>query len=68
MAKEPNYPRGKISADDEGEVRMEIGADKTNGVVVIRFAQPTPWIAFEKDFAFRLAEAIRKKAEELPDS
>lgn len=57
------YPRGKLSDDDEGAVRIAIGVrDKT---LVIDFGKDLSWIGMGKAEAIEFANAIIKRAEEL---
>jgi hypothetical protein len=57
------FPRGKLNADDEGELNVRIGVrDKT---LVIDFGKPTVWIGLDKHTALALAATIKKRAEEI---
>ena len=56
------HPGGKIGADDEGELRIAIGADPSNGVVVLDFGTPIAWVAFSADEARRVAYMLIARA------
>jgi hypothetical protein len=62
-----NFPRGKMSDDDDGEIRIGIAADKGKGVVIIDFGIPVVWVGFPREQAIELADKIRDKAAELPE-
>jgi hypothetical protein len=58
-----NYPRGKISDDDEGEADLAITVrDRT---VVVAFAKPMRWIAMDKRTALAIARALILRASEI---
>lgn len=57
------FPRGKLSADDEGELKIAITTrDKT---LIIDFGKPCAWIGLDKHTALALADTIKKRAEGL---
>ena len=57
------YPRGKISDDDEGEADMAITVrDRT---VIISFAKPMRWIGMDKDTAIAIGRQLIKRAKEI---
>lgn len=55
------FPEGKLTPDDEGEIRIAIGADES-GNVVIDFGKPVKWIGFNAEQALQLAASLRAKA------
>lgn len=58
-----NFPRGKLNADDEGELQMRIGVrDRT---VVLDFGKPVVWFGMDYHTAMGLAETIAKRAQEI---
>jgi hypothetical protein len=58
-----NYPRGKLSDDDEGEADLAITVrDRT---VVIAFAKPMRWIAMDKRTALAIARTLVERANEI---
>lgn len=57
-----NFPEGKITDDDEGEIR--IGITKKDDTVIIDFGKPIAWIGFTKEQAKDIGEALIKKATE----
>lgn len=57
------YPRGQLSADDEGVLQLGIAVkDKT---LIISFFKPVEWIGLDKETALALADNIRRRAEEI---
>lgn len=59
------FPQGKICKDDEGEIRLAVGAVKDKGVVAIDFGTPVKWLALPKKEALEFAEIIKNNAEKL---
>lgn len=57
------FPEGKLTDDDEGEIRLAIGAK--DGNVVIDFGQPVCWTAMPPDAALKFAAALIEKAKSL---
>lgn len=57
------YPRGKLCADDEGELKIAITVkDKT---VIIAFEKPITWIGLAKQDAINLANVLLSRANEI---
>ncbi len=57
------FPRGQLSADDEGATQMAITVkDKT---VIILFPHPMAWIGLDKATALTLAAQIKERAESI---
>lgn len=56
------FSRGKISQDDEGDIRLAVTHD-SDGVVRIDFGKPVAWIGMPKSQAAELAKIILKHAE-----
>lgn len=54
------YPRGKLNADDEGELRMAVG--RQGDIVRIDFGKPVAWLGLPFAEARAFAEAILKHA------
>lgn len=54
------FPQGKLTEQDEGEIRMAVGA--ANGKVVIDFGQPTAWVGMDPLQARELAASLMEKA------
>ncbi len=58
-----DFPRGKFSEDDEGELRLGIAVkDRT---VLINFGKPVVWIGLDKNGAIEFAENILKRAKDI---
>ncbi len=54
------FPLGKLTENDEGELRMTVG--HKDGKVVIDFGTPTVWIGFTPDQADEIAALLSKRA------
>lgn len=57
------FPAGKLTPDDEGEIRIAIGSRE--GKVVIDFGKPTAWIGFDPTQARDIAACLIKHADEI---
>lgn len=60
-----NFPRGKFSADDEGEIR--IGVTHQDKTVIIAFGVAVKWIGLDADLALKLAETIKEHATQIKE-
>jgi len=59
------YPRGKITADDEGEADLAITVrDRT---VIIAFSKPMNWIGMDKQTALAIGRTLIERANEIKD-
>lgn len=59
-----NFPYGKVSSNDEGELRFGVAADKATETVYIDFGKPVQSLGMRPEDAIRLAQSLLKKAEE----
>ena len=57
------HPNGRITAKDEGEVRMVVASH--DGVIVLDFGKPVAWIGFTSKEARGLAELLLKHADQV---
>lgn len=57
-------PEGKICEHDEGEIRLAVGVDQKNKLVVIDFGKPVAFVAFTPQQARAIAEMLRKRSYE----
>jgi hypothetical protein len=57
------FPNGKISEDDKGEIRMLIGVSQ--GKVIINFGKSISWLGLDKKSAIEFAELVLKHANEI---
>lgn len=57
------FPKGKLNADDEGELRFAIAADKERQKVLLDFGKSVKWIAMDPSLARDLAKQLIDKAE-----
>lgn len=55
-----NFPLGKLSEDDEGELRLAIG--HTPEKVLLNFGKPVAWIGFAPDEAEEIANLLKEHA------
>lgn len=55
------YPKGKMSEDDEGVLDVTLAITDT-GEVVISFKKPVAWLGLDPDTAFGFARLIAEKA------
>lgn len=56
------FPDGKLTPDDEGQLRIAIGIQ--DGVVVIHFGTPTTWIGLSAEEAIAFGETIARRSRE----
>lgn len=63
---DPQFPDGKIRADDQGVTDIAIGVRA--GRVVMLFREPVTWLGFDYETAIALADSIRDRAEALKDT
>lgn len=52
------FPEGKLTETDEGEIRIAVGVH--SGKVVVNFGKPVAWFALDSKQARELAESLRK--------
>jgi len=57
-----NYPQGKLTPEDEGEIQFGIAADSKTGKVVINFGKPVVWVGMQPEQAIALANSLREQA------
>lgn len=57
------FPRGQLNKDDEGELRMAIGAKDNN--VIINFGKNISWLGLDKNSVLALGRSITMKAQLL---
>jgi len=60
-----NFPRGKVSDDDAGELAIGVGIDVPNGIVVVNFGTPVQWLGFSPTQSREIADMLIAKAAEL---
>lgn len=59
------FPEGKLTGEDEGEIRLAVGVHE--GKVVVNFGKPVAWIGFSPQQARELAESIRQASYRATD-
>lgn len=57
------FPRGKVSQEDEGELRLAVY--HKDGTVFVDFGKSTAWIGLDAKSAHQLADSIRAHAREI---
>jgi hypothetical protein len=62
------FPRGRIHASDEGELRFGVAADPERNLVALHFGGPVAWVGMPPDVARKLAETLVFKALEVERS
>ena len=62
------FPHGKISDRDEGELAVGVAIDRANGIIRIAFGTPIEWFGMPRDKAIEFGERIIKSAKELPET
>lgn len=60
------FPGGKISDDDEGELRMIVGLNAITNMIEMQFGKPISWIAMSPDDARALANSLNFAADAAP--
>lgn len=55
------FPEGKISGGDEGEIAFAVGT--LDGKVVVHFGNPVTWLGMLPDEARELAKSLTKRAD-----
>jgi len=57
-----NFPLGKLTQSDEGELKMAVTTNK--GKVIVAFGKPIAWMGLSPDDARMLAKILNKRADE----
>jgi hypothetical protein len=60
-----HFPRGKIHATDEGEIRLSVGTNPEGTVVILNFGSPVTWLGLPHKEAVELGEALLRHAATL---
>ncbi|WP_143467733.1 hypothetical protein [Leptolyngbya ohadii] len=55
-----DYPRGRVSGEDEGSTPMGIAHDPSTNTLVIRFFKPMQWIGLGPDEVLNLLMMLAK--------
>jgi hypothetical protein len=59
------FPLGKLSKQDEGEIKIAIAADHNNDKVLMNFGTPVSWMGLTADQAIDISNSLRDKAIEI---
>ena len=62
----PQYPAGKLSEDDQGELALAVALDRKSRTIIIRFPKPIDWMGFGKQDALALGQKLVDLANQLP--
>ena len=54
------YPKGRISGDDDGACQMGIASDLRNQRVIVRFFEPMEWIGLDLQSGLSLLMGLAK--------
>lgn len=65
MGATSRHPQGRLTDDDEGELKMGVAHDTLDGLVKINFGKPVAWLGLPPENAIALAETILKHARAL---
>lgn len=58
-----DFPRGRLNADDEGDLQFGITTkDKT---IIVDFGKPVAWLGLDKATALQLGAILIERAREL---
>jgi len=60
LGKTNKFPQGKLTKDDEGELKLAV--IKHENKVIVNFGTPVTWLGLDKATAIEFAEAILKYA------
>jgi hypothetical protein len=55
-----SYPKGRINADDEGQVSVGIALDPSSNRIIINYFKPIKWVGLDKDAALQMIQTIAK--------
>ncbi len=61
-----NFPEGKLTKDDQGELAIGLSVDQ--GKLVINFGKPVHWLAFGPQKAIEFANAIIEAARRIENA
>ena len=61
------YPKGRLGADDDGELVFAVTADRDKGTVNISFNKPVAWMGLYPSDVVALVKTLVAKAREVSD-
>jgi hypothetical protein len=56
------FPRSRLNADDEGELKLGVAFDEKNKLVRIDFGKPVAWMALDPAQAIEMAKTILRRS------
>lgn len=56
------FPAGRLSGDDDGELVYTISSDPEKGIVKVDFGKPVTWLGMEPKHAIELAQSLIQHA------
>lgn len=60
-----NYPKGRISGEDDGETAVAIAYDPENDRIIIRYAQPMKWVGLDAENAAQMIGLLHKHLQKM---
>jgi len=60
-----SYSHGKISSDDQGDLRIAIAADREHNIVRIHFGKDINWLGLDVQSAEQFVRVLEAKIDEL---
>lgn len=64
---DPQYPRGKIHPEDEGELDIRVGVDSKTQTVIVDFGKPILWVGFSAEHARSIAATLIRCADSIKE-
>jgi hypothetical protein len=52
------YPKGRMGADDDGELAYAIAVDARHQVIRVEFGKPITWIGLDREAAEKLRDVL----------
>lgn len=59
------FPLGKLTSDDEGELKFALAADPQTKTIIFDFGKPIAWFAMPRSDAEALLQLLQEKIKEL---
>ena len=56
------YPQGKVSIEDEGELKMAVGMSPDRQKVILDFGKPVAWLGLDRETAESLGLLLLERA------
>lgn len=59
------FPMGKLTAEDEGEIKFALAADPKTKTIILDFGKPVAWLGLPREDARKMANLILERVKEL---